>query len=167
VRLFDLVAALDNPSHLDGKGLGIDAWADGSSAAFLPNGLLAVDLVGIEEIDGEASDARNEALRLFDPAQPGTPTVIGRAGRVGTMMGVGMHHLLGLYEHPKLIDLRTGEVERTWPDINCGTQTSSILINGNPIPPIALDNHGQRCAIADSEGINVLEFLPSASGQCH
>jgi len=159
VKLYDLAAALADPSHLDGEGLGIDAWAeDGCSAAFLPDGRLAVDLVGIVTND-DAVDAPKAALRLFDPSGPIAPEVIHRTQRLGTMMAVGTQHLLGLYEHPKLVDLQTGQVVRSWPHINSGAQTSSILNNSPPIPPIALHALGRRCAIADAEGINVLEFF--------
>ena len=161
VQLYDLAAAVADPRHLDGNGLGIKAWADdGCSAAFLPNGQLAVDLVGFE-LDDEAPNSLTEALYLFDPSLPRTPKVVRRTDRLGMMMTVGTHHMLGLYEHPKLIDLRTGEIEQRWPHIKCGTQVSSILAGGALIPPIALDDFGQRCAIADAGGINVLEFLPS------
>jgi hypothetical protein len=159
VRLYDLAAALADPRHLDGKGLGIDAWADdGCSATFLSGGVLAVDLVGLE-IEERAPDAPTESLRLFDPSQPDAPRMIRRAERLGTMMSVGKHHLLGLHGHPKLIDLGTGAVERRWPHINSGIQTSSILVNSDSIPPVARDEAGQRCAIADAEGITVLEFF--------
>jgi hypothetical protein len=159
VRLYDLAAALADPCHLDGKGLGIEAWAeDGSSAAFLPDGRLAIDLVEIET-NNDAENAPKEGLRLIDPSRPLAPEVIHRTGRLGTMMAVGTQYLLGPYEHPKLIDLETGEVVRSWPHINSGAQTSSILNNSPSIPPIALDPLGRRCAIADAEGINVLEFF--------
>lgn len=158
-RLYDLAMALADPCHLDGQGLGIDAWAEsGSSATFFVDGRLAVDLVGML-IDGDESDPPAEALRLFDPDRSLAPDVIHRTERLGTMMAVGTHHLLGLYEHPKLVDLRSGAVVRSWPDINSGTQGSSILLNNPSIPPMALDVVGQRCAIADADGINVLEFL--------
>ncbi|HWD28321.1 MAG TPA: hypothetical protein VG387_14215, partial [Rhizomicrobium sp.] len=92
VRLYDLAAALADPRHLDGEGLGIDAWAEDSSAAFLADGRLAVDLVELE-VDEETPDAPREALRLFDPARPDAPQVIRRDERLGTMMAVGEHHL--------------------------------------------------------------------------
>jgi len=159
VRLYSLTKAVADPCHLDGKGLGIDAYAeDGISAAFLETGELAVDLV--EELDQEEPGASTAALHLFDPALPGTPKVIRRAERLGTMMAVGDHHLLGLYEHPKLLDLRTGNIVRRWMHIDSGVQKSSIILNDPPPPPIALDHSGRRCAIANADGIDVLEFLP-------
>lgn len=162
VYLYDLAAAMADPRHLDGNGVSVPLWADdGCSAAFLPNGQLAVDLVETR-FDDEASQSLTEALLLLDPKQPTPPKVIRRAERLGMMMAVGVHHMLGLYEHPKLIDLRTGEVEQRWTHIKSGTQESSILRDGTLFPPIALDEFGLRCAIADAEGINVLEFLPSA-----
>src|SRR5204862_3740370 len=110
-----LAAAVADPRHLDGDGLGIAAWGDeGTSAAFLPNGQLAVDLIGTQF---DEDNSLTEALHLFDPSLPRAPKVIPRTDRLGMMMAVGTHHMLGLYEHPKLIDLRTGEVEQRWPHI--------------------------------------------------
>ncbi|WP_432284693.1 hypothetical protein SLT36_23660 [Aminobacter sp. BA135] len=142
------------------KGLDIDAWADdGISAAFLAMGELAVDLVGLER-DEEEPDPWTAELRLFDPSLPATPKMIRRPERLGTMMAIGDHHMLSLYEHPKLIDLRTGDITRRWLGIDSGVQKSSIVAQDHPTPPIALDHAGQRCAIANTDGIDVLEFQP-------
>jgi len=158
VRLYNLADAIADPRHLDGAGLDIDAWADdGISAAFLATGELAVDLVGLEP-DEEEPGPWTAELRLFDPGLPATPKVIRRPERLGTMMAIGDHHMLGLYQHPKLVDLRTGDIVRRWPHIESGIQKSSIVISDHPTPPIALDYAGQRCAIANPDRIDVLEF---------
>lgn len=158
VRAFDVETALRDPSHLDGKGFDIDAWAEETGGGFDPDGRLVVALNGIEEdgVDVCATADTPVEIRTFDLH---APSIVRRSGRVGTLMVVGSRHVLGLYEYPKLIDASTGNVVQDWPHIRSGLQTTGILVGDEKAPPpVALDTIGQRCAIADSEGITVLLF---------
>jgi hypothetical protein len=119
---------------------------------------LAVALEGIEnEDEAGADDIKRREVRIFDLKER-TSRVVIPATRVGTIMSVGEHHLLGLYQHPQFIDLRTGVVAQEWPEVQSGTQTSSILVAFAELPPIGLDRIRQRCAIADRGQIIVLQF---------
>lgn len=160
IRVFDIEAALRDSSELDGRGFGIDAWAEESSAAFSSDGRLIVALNGIENEDGDTSATSTSVIeiRTFDFRVSRAPTVVRRSGRLGTVMPVGSNHLLGLYECPRLIDSATGEELKSWPHIHSGQQTSSILVSNPPLPAIALDSARRRCAVADSERITVLLF---------
>ena len=160
VRAFDIEAALRDPTHLDGHGFGIDAWAEESSAAFAPDGRLIVALNGVEDAAGNQNATATSVvdIRWFDLGAPRTPRVVHRSGRLGTIMPVGLHHLLALYECPKLLDAATGEVLQAWPHIQSGNQTSGILVSKPTLPAVALDPMRGRCAIADGDGITVLLF---------
>jgi hypothetical protein len=156
VRTYDIAAALGDPALLDGAGMGGSAWAEDCSAAFLPDGRLAVSLTGVEDDDGEISDATE--LRLFQPGSGGPASKLDLAEKTGTMMAIGTGHLLTLHTFPRLINIATGVAEQQWPHIHSGLQTSSILA-GIPRPPtMAIDPTGQRCAIADASGITILQF---------
>ena len=159
VRAYDLHAALNDPSRLDGHGVKMTAWADESSAAFLDDGKLAVVLRGIEgdETDHHESDDQRVELRIFDLHTATMLSCVPLDRRAGTIMAIGDRHLLALHGSPRLIELATGKEIQTWPHIDSGTQTSSIL-SGEKLPPMAFDHDGQRCAIADSSGITVLHF---------
>jgi hypothetical protein len=161
VRAFDVETALKDPSHLDGEGFGIDAWADETGAGFAPDGRLIVALNGIEK-DGQDAIATADTpveIRTFEFRSGIVPKVVHRSGRVGMLMAVGSRYVLGLHQCPKLIDATTGDVVQDWPHIRSGLQTSSILLDEERIPPpMALDPIGRRCAIADAEGITVLMF---------
>jgi len=160
VRVFSVDAALDDPGHLDGRGLDIDAWAEGSSATFSADGRLTVALFGIErdEDEGDEAEATTTELRSFDLNRPSQPVIAHAPERLGTVMAVGTDHLLALHDHPRLVDVRSGAVVQSWPHIRSGTQTSSIFDPAVGIPATALDPMGLRCAIADGTGITVLEF---------
>lgn len=160
VRIFDVEMALQDPLHLDSKGLGIDAWAEECSAGFDSENRLVAAMKGIENDDeniGVESDKCE--IRIFDVRVSSTPKIVPIADRLGTVMTIGSRYLLGMYEFPRLIDMTTGAEAQSWSHIPSGRQTSSILVDAQRIPPpIALDPSGKRCAIADGKGITVLMF---------
>lgn len=156
VNVYDLATALVDSTHLDEGGLDIDAWAEESSAAFLPDGRLLVALNGVEDEDGET--IKGGELRLFDLDVVKLLSAVPTVQRIGTMMPVGRDHVLALHEHPRLIDLRTGREVRSWPHLKSGTQTSSIVRGAAPVPPMALDALHGRFAVAQEASITVLQF---------
>jgi len=97
-------------------------------------------------------------LRLFDLDAVKLLSAAPTAQRIGTMMPVGNDHVLALHERPSLIDLRTGQVVQSWPHLKTGTQTSSIVRGTAPVPPMALDAHGRRFAVAQEAGITMPHF---------
>lgn len=156
VNVYDLAKVIVDPTHLDTGGLDIDAWAEESSAAFLPDGRLLVALNGVEDEDGDP--IKGAELRLFDLNAVKLLATVPTARRIGTMMPVGNDHVLALHEHPRLIDLHTGQEVQSWPHLKTGAQTSSIVRGTVPIPPMALDAYGCRFAVAQHAGITVLHF---------
>jgi hypothetical protein len=76
----------------------------------------------------------------------------------GMLMPVGEDFVIGFYEHPKLIDVKTGKVVMRWPNIESGKQDSSIIWGIPKLPPIALDPQHQRFAIASQEAITMIEL---------
>lgn len=155
ISVYDVGWALRDAAHFDGPGVGINAWADESSATFTAAGELLVALKG--DIDSEDSATQRGEVRRYDLTRPDPSVVTTELGRLGTIEPVGEHHVLALYEHPRLIDLRTGAEVASWPSLNSGTQFSSICDAGR-IPPMAFDALNQRFAVADSTGITVLWF---------
>ncbi len=154
VRVFDVAQALMSAEHLDGGGLVDPLWADQSAASFLADGRLCVALKG--DINGEGE--LNE-IRRFDLAPGGVDQSIKMSVTPGAFMPIGDRYVLGFYEHPKLIDLASGTVVKAWPEIDTGTQFSSMVGNGDrALPAIAVDVVGRRCAIANKDTIFVLTF---------
>lgn len=158
VRLYSVDAALNDPRHLDDKGLGITAWAEESSAVFLPDGHLVVALYGVESDDGDAMSAEVTEIRIFEPNRPKEPVIVRIQSRLGTVVPVGNQHVLALHGHPRLIDLRNGDTVQSWPHIASGHRTSSIFGDSAETPAMAFDPASRRYAFADDEGITVLQF---------
>jgi hypothetical protein len=110
VRAFDVETALRDPSHLDGKGFDIDAWAEETGGGFDPDGRLVVALNGIEEdgVDVCATADTPVEIRTFDLH---APSIVRRSGRVGTLMVV--------WQPPRTWPVRVSQIDRCF-DGKCG-----------------------------------------------
>lgn len=158
VNVYSVEDALNDPCHLDGAGIGIKAWAEECSASFLPDSRLAVALYGIDADEGADADDGAAELRLFDLQRPQEPVIVRTSGRLGTVAAVDNNHVLALYGHPRLFDLRVGALVQSWPHIASGNRTSSIFGSSSNTPVMAHDCVGRRYAFADDSGITVLRF---------
>jgi hypothetical protein len=76
----------------------------------------------------------------------------------GTIMAAGSEHIVGFYEHPKLIEISSGKVVQSWPELNSGKQNSSIIWHDEQPPPLAMDSKLMRFAVADANGITVIQL---------
>jgi hypothetical protein len=160
VRAFDIKLALKDPSHLDGNGIPLDAIADESAAAFSPDGRLIVALNKLMRDENlfETGAPISSEIRSYDLKNPDKPMVLRYGAPIGTIFAVGNKTVLSVFDHPRLLDLATGTVLREWTALKTGNQTTSIVMSGVSPPPMAIDARGRRFAIADPEGITVLEF---------
>jgi hypothetical protein len=155
VSIYDIEAALADPTHLDGPGIRPQADAEESSAVFLGDGRLAVALLG--EIDADEADSQSR-LRIFDDVRSNSARWTSTVDRLGSLAAIGRNHLLALYGHPRLIDMRSGKEVLSWPHIRSGMQTTSIMVTDPEVPPMAVDSDRSRFAIADAEGITVVQI---------
>lgn len=75
----------------------------------------------------------------------------------GTLMPLG-EYVVGFYQHPKLIELKTGSIVARWTDIFSGEQESSSISTAMHLPPIAIDREKKRFAVASHTGITVIQL---------
>ena len=71
-------------------------------------------------------------------------------------MPIDVEHVIGFYEHPKLIHLSTGRIVHSWPHLDTGKQNSSIIGPVHKIPPMAFNTKNTRFAVAGEENITVV-----------
>ena len=156
--VFDIPEALGDSSHLDGPGLLPRSAIDGSveGACWLGPGLLAVSTgPGPRHSDGGALPPRH--LGLWS-AEEGTWVSQARLrARTGTMHALG-ERLLCLFSHPRLVDPVSARDLQEWPDLDSGSQDSSVIwqLKDAP-PPFAADPKSCRFAIAHGDVVTVVE----------
>ena len=154
VSVYDIEEVLADPTRLDGPGICPQAVAEESSATYFPDGRLTVALLG--NIESDKANPPGE-LRICDVSQPDSPCLVLPTGRLGSLAAIGDDHLLAFYGHPRLIEVRSGKEVLNWPHLRSGTQTSSIMMTDPEVPPMAVDSSRRRFAIADAQGIVVVQ----------
>ncbi|MFJ1809000.1 MULTISPECIES: hypothetical protein [unclassified Streptomyces] len=165
VEVFDLEGALADPAVLDGEGVlprqsGIDAEV--VSACWLDDDRLAV-------ATGEDFLENEEGLGL-GPRRIGVWSLSRRQWlhrssvgfEVGTLLAGG-GRVLSLHGHPRLIDVRTGEVPAEWPEVQVSRCEGAYGVTHIPTPVAALSPDGTLLAVAQEESIALIR-LPSDAG---
>jgi hypothetical protein len=107
---------------------------------------------------GDAEEEREPVVGVYNLVEGRVVSLSPIAEQVGTLMPLG-DFAVGFYEHPKLIELKTGRVVHRWDDIASGGQNSSIIGHlETGIPPTALDPARRRFAVAGLEAIVVVQL---------
>ncbi|HEX5324056.1 MAG TPA: hypothetical protein VFW40_09735 [Capsulimonadaceae bacterium] len=162
VKIFSISEVLAEPEKLETgpKHIPCRPWVELNNACFFGH-----DAVIVTGRDYDAPDEDEDMnIQKLESNEVGVYSLIDQrflsTAKVeeptGTLMPVGESFVLGLYEHPKLIELATGRVVARWPQIESGKQNSSIHFE--KLPPIALDPKNHRFAVADSEQIVVVQL---------
>jgi len=162
VQVFDLQEAITRPETLDEPKQPQAIAGEVQSACWID----ADHLLVATDPDTERVDAPDGDPALLGQGELGCwsiskgefiyRTTLGRSA--GAMMAVGVDHVVTFFEHPKLTNARTGAVEMAWPDIDSGRETSSIVWHRPPDPSLALDPTRARFAVADPDGITIIEL---------
>jgi hypothetical protein len=154
--LFDVEEALANPEHLDGSAQLASVNAEIDDAAFLDDRVLVVATTDEEDLGWSDRDLGPMQIGRFSLEDREWVGVVKVDEPVGTLMAVDSDRAIGFYGHPKLFDLRTGKVLRRWQDLSTGDQRTAMS-RGATVPPLALDPSNRRFAVADDEGITVVQ----------
>jgi hypothetical protein len=81
----------------------------------------------------------------------------------GTMMPVGLDHVVSFYREPKLLRIHDGAILHRWTGLHSGLQNSSICHHlKEVIPPMAFDPRHGRFAIASGNLTTVVQFKTDA-----
>jgi hypothetical protein len=155
VQLFNIREVLQNPTVLDSYAhLELpEEFFEVHAATFLTEHFIV--LVG--DNGGEPGE-EGQFLAQYDLREGRVKFKTPIQKTAGTIMAAGSEHILGFYEHPKLIEIKSGNVVHAWPELNSGNQNSSIIWHDNKPPPIAVDSKLMRFAVADAKGITVIQL---------
>lgn len=164
VWIYDIPAALQSPPRLDEPedlDLVVKCGVEAGSACFTGPDTVAVSSgppIDEPDEDGDEGHGLEEmSIGVYDLRSRRYTHLNGVDEVVGNMLPFG-EFVVGLHEHPKLIDLRTGKITHRWTEFNSGRHNSSIIHHLAPAPPIACDSPNRRFAIADPGGITVIQL---------
>lgn len=117
----------------------------------------AAEFLDNDHIIVAASRGQDSVLKILDWR---TLSVVSsfEGQHFGKFIKVSPNFILCLYEHPFLVDIRSGMTINKWPGIRVGKQTSSILAGESLPPQVAFDEKIMRVAIANDKTVHVLDF---------
>jgi hypothetical protein len=159
VELFDIDACIKNPLLLDKSNLKPDVDAEICTASFINNHLI---LIGSPK-DSEPFD--HEPSEKLKPGQIAIWDI--QTNKVSKPVSVDFEfggHLVAidekyaweLFNYPKVINFKSGQVEDKFEDIFSGQQVSSIIRHLDHLPKIAFNRITKQVAISDGKKIEIL-----------
>lgn len=162
--VYDLPRVLADPKELDGRGV-LSHWpmidAEAASVCWLDDDRLAVATGahgGELEEDGQADEDMELGQHQLGVWSFPTGKWQYRhdlPGPLGTTVACG-EAVLALYGHPRLFDIRTGELVAQWPELPMPRREGSYGGTKEPTPVAAVHPDGTRVALAVPRGIAVI-----------
>ena len=160
IRLFNVEDALKEPELLDGdsesealcKSEAVEQFdlLDMSSAAFH----------GTDQLVWTGGDGENhpqQIISIYDLQKRENISTAHLEEIGGTLMAMD-GYVVDFYDHPKLLDLKTGKVLHRWSKIQSGKQVGCIIRDADSVPPIAMDGANKRFAVAEKDTITVIQL---------
>jgi hypothetical protein len=169
VVYYDVEQALREPQHLDSSewtapGSFNLSFTEPAGACWLTDDRVVISgSAEAEEPDLEDMASPRllpNGLMVYDTTTNAivSSVVIADGQQAGSMVAVDDDHVLALYKCPRLIRLSDGTIQQEWPEISSGMQASSIVERERLAPPMAFDRTTRRFAIAQADGIHVIEL---------
>jgi hypothetical protein len=166
-QLFDVDAALNRPTSLDGHSplTAFPLNAEVEAACWLGNDKVVISTTPEEALGtSDSSELQPNQVGVWSIAERSWVSRFTPQARVGTMHELdGM--ILSLFGHPKLLDPGSGQVVIEWPEIDTGRRNSSIRSRDDAQPPaVAVDSSGRRFAVAEDTDVVIVD-IAAAEGR--
>jgi hypothetical protein len=158
LRLFSLAETISNPTSLDDSDVFPHQQVEVSTAVFAGSNklLLSTSDETFSDGDYQENEFKPKSLGVWDIEAKRICSMVDTAEPAGTLMPINDEFAVSFYKHPKIVNLRTGEITCRMPELNCGDQTSSIIHHIDALPPLAIDAANNRFAVATSDQIVVV-----------
>jgi hypothetical protein len=159
VEIFDIDECLNNPLHLDKSKFRPDVDAEICVAGFIDDENVLIGSPNDNEpfndepteklINGQIAIWNIKSNKVSKPINP--KFKIG-----GHLIPIDETYAWDLFEYPKIIDFKTGEIIDKIEEINSGRQVSSIIHHIEDLPKISFNKNTRQVAIAKDGKIEIL-----------
>ncbi|WP_345212767.1 hypothetical protein [Mucilaginibacter gynuensis] len=159
VYAFNITECLNNPLLLDQWHLYDEHTAEICTASFIDDELVLLG-ASDESINDEATGFLKNHIAIWNIL---TRTIESKAKvdvEFGNLFAINADFAWDTVGHPKIINIKTGEVVDRQEDFDSGDQRSSIISDSNTPPQIVFKRHTKQLAITDKEGITILTPSP-------
>ncbi|MDF1697944.1 MAG: hypothetical protein P1U56_19005 [Saprospiraceae bacterium] len=162
VRLYNLADSLVDNSNLDTYGIDLPIIGEVCSAQFISKTKLLVSLTNEPVLDDEITETEDVLFPLqigiIDLKTLKLEKKVQLKEETGDLLPIDENTAWSLFDHPKIIDLNTGEVRYEFKELNTGKKDSPIIHYLDFLPTYAYDSLHRRLAVATKEGISILTY---------
>lgn len=156
IELFDIEKCFENPNLLD-KGMNIpNVNAEISSASFIDNNKILVRASNEDWADEETDVIKDGQIATWNFKTGEILNPVNVNSDIGNVFAIDETKCWDLYNYPKIIDLKTGDVIDKIEEIDSGKQGSSIIDHLADLPKVAFNRKTKQIAIAKENTIEIL-----------
>jgi hypothetical protein len=157
VEAFDITACLANPLLLDQATLRPRVSTEVCTAGFITDELVVLGTSSEEAMDEDLeATLPPESIAIWNIRTNELSAPVHIVGEFGNLFPLTKKLAWDLYKHPKLLDLTTGAVVASLPDLASGEQQSAIV--RSPTPAIAFDRTTGNLALLAGNHIEILSW---------
>jgi hypothetical protein len=158
VEVYDIAACFKNPLLLDkGKSCpGVDTEIN--SASFIDDARILIAASSeVPQNDENIHKLPPKHIAVWNIISNELSEPVAVKGEFGNIQAINEQHAWDLFKHPKIINIKTGEVESILNNIKSGEQCSAIIYDKDNYPQIRYNRKTSSIAIRkDSETIEIL-----------
>jgi hypothetical protein len=158
VEVFNIRACLTNPLLLDEcKEMRPDTGSEVNTAGFVTDSTILLGASTEESMSDDLEDALPPGhLVIWNVETKAFSAAVAIAGAFGNVFPIDEERAWDLYQYPKIINLKTGEVMEKLESLDTGHQSSSIIHHLDSVPAIAFNPQTKRIAVKNGDKIEVL-----------
>lgn len=158
IQVFDIRACLHDPQLLDNcKELRPDTRSEVNTAGFVTDSRILLGASSEDSRDEEEEDALPPShLAVWNVGTKEFSAAVAVPGPFGNVFPIDDERAWDLYQYPKIINLKTGEVLDKLESLDTGQQSSSIIHHLKAVPAIAFNRQTKRIAVKNGDQIEVL-----------
>jgi hypothetical protein len=157
VVAFDIAACLANPLLLDELALEPNVGTEVCTAGFLTDELVVLGTSNEEAMNEDLEAALPpESVTIWNIRTDELAAPVRVASEFGNLFPLTEKLAWDLYEHPKLLDLTTGAVVASLPELASSLQRSGIV--QRDVPAIAFDRATGQLAFTNGNQLEILSW---------
>ncbi len=163
VGIFDIDECIENPKALDNSKHNLEVDAEVSSASFITNELVLIGSSKDAEVfEDEPSDRlKNGQIAIWNIKTNEVSEIVQANFDIGGhLIVIDETFAWELYENPKIINFKTGEIVEEIKEIQSGNQVSSIISHLGKLPLVAFNRQTKQVAISKDNKIEILTYIP-------
>lgn len=158
IEIYNFSESITNPQILDTRWEnsieGLDIW-EINNAVFIDDEKILLSGIGNLKDEDENEEI---SLVVYDLEKKVILSQTKINEPTGLLMPLNEIFAVGFYKHPKIFDLQSGKIIKTWTDIPTDERNSSILWHLDNFAKIAIDVENKRFAVGTENTIEVIDL---------